>query len=898
MKRARAGASNPPRTILDGVIIPERMDSRRFALGADLGYTSLARTDPPEELREAAEANERRTDKEFESLHLERTARLISMREKLRSASEAFVRRMTPPQKRVSGHLHIALFLERDKVDGTPTVKCLETYLVKGVPTPPTVVPKSGVWKEADRSDDNAKKLKDFKRRLKKFNETKEKFFKNGPDWMEQCDKERLWLDFLRIKEQMKGVWQEIGLEEISKKQMKTIPAKAFGVKQGKTSFFEIDGVLFLVYLKMRMCIDYRAANLGIATEEAVGLLGLSHLIAIAARAASEVQAWPWTCDQRKIDLVADVETERKRRAEFKRVGNLMDETTRPRSTGPKHASQFGWAACDVGSYYYNFMVDDPGNNLFCIWDPTSDADDRCVTPKKGLVPANKEVTEENKTRHALLCGGAYPPTGRWRVFRSECCLFGALASVYGPWAVSESLQRALWRDGVLCIMYVDDNLHTNDLAPLDTGGPLHGLSRLECDHTFTVNSMRSLGLPIPEGKIQSHSANATQRLGEVIEALGFQVRVSLDPAVLRTLVEPSEERIRKTLLAYDDAILRLTTDPSFPSSDEDDKVLQKVVGKLGFLTSLKDPRAAKPVISRAYKVIGLGFHRGRQKETKALLSTLKDRTVGVPPVEIERTTSQERWTYYSDASLDEEGRTELGGILFPPSSETSTEDLRVASTDRERPQRRPLAFRIVLDKEEAGKLISAKLAGSEDIFLSKAEEMQFHASLRRSTHIGLFETIAVAGARLLEAEWKKRHLKQEPDPTREEQTLLLVDNLGAAFALVKATSDNRFFKALVEAECLLSRGRLRHYSYVFSERNIADTLTRRELLDSLIQQFNPDFIDIGLTDCLPPPAMFKESFFAPFERELEEYTLKRTEEEKHKRTEPVQEEKKKKRKK
>ena len=275
---------------------------------------------------------------------------------------------------------------------------------------------------------------------------------------------------------------------------------------------------------------------------------------------------------------------------------------------------------------------------------------------------------------------------------------------------------------------------------------------------------MRTTGLPIPEAKLQAHSRGPKGILDHLVEVLGFQVRISTDPSVLRTAVGPSAERVRKTEIAFAALAHRLLTEEGFPQSEEDDKEVQKVVGKLGFLVSLRDTKGAKPTISRVNKVIGLALHRGHPRELLDLLQTMRQRTVGVPPLEIPERKNQERLTYYSDASLDDAGTAELGGIFFPPSKETTTEELRKAGQD---PQRRPLAFRLVIDKEDAIRRCKSFLvAGGTRADLPQDWEAQLDASLRRAAHIGLFETLAAAAAKLITAAWES---KRTPPRARKQ---------------------------------------------------------------------------------------------------------------------------------
>ena len=115
---------------------------------------------------------------------------------------------------------------------------------------------------------------------------------------------------------------------------------------------------------------------------------------------------------------------------------------------------------------------------------------------------------------------------------------------------------------------------------------------------------------------------------------------------------------------------------------------------------------------------------------------------------------------------------------------------------------------------------------------------------------------------------------------------MIMVDNIGAAFALIKATSDSRTLKSLVEAEAILVGDEARHISYVFSERNIADCLTRKELLDAMLEQFDPEMILIEFEDLLPPAELFLDSFFAPFEAQIEEALLVKAKKRKRKQEE------------
>ncbi len=849
------------RTTVDQAALDKKRLLYRDGVVYDSKQTHLGSVSVPQDLREAVYWYETVSDQDFYDQRRRAMAQLVMRRKSDEDRNRRWRSQMPAHLANTSGKLNMSLLAARDETG------IVETLLREGVPQPPIDFPKNKLWREVHPLArlEQRRRMKKFQKSVKSFHKDPLRSFEHGIDWMELPEQERMLLEFREKARQFEGAFHPTTIAELLRDGL-TIPARAFGVKQGAS--FTVDGSwgTATIFRKLRMCIDFRPSNNGVMSQNAIGICSINTILTVMKRLMCRENSWDLVREVAKKDLVVETGAEKQLRKMIKEKKHFAEpEEPEARAYGPRRPRPVTCSLADAKDYYYLFGNKTPKRSAFAIWNPFfSNKEDREIIPEAKVTDGIKrmeEMSADELRRHPMFTGGATaarkrdtePDMGKWEFYSSDVALFGSLSSVYGPWSVSTSMESAYWKnEKLLTSIYVDDHVvvsHRSKTTVRSFDGQDIEITRAAMDMELLLFFGNESKIPFPEGKQQ---AGDEERF---LTVLGYEIELSEDPTMLPFLVGASDARKAKTIKIVKDTIERLretrTEELDEKRTLEVTNMVASATGRILFQTAIADKQGAKPRCARIAKICEAGLHANRK--TGALADLLQEVLEGLrvaTKLTVTDKARTKRWLFYSDAAL-EKGVVSMGAILYPPDD------------------RQPVGVSFEMTEEDLHAALTS--AGWDGVVRRKP-----------TTHIGVWE--AIAALFLDELIEHARAMHGLPDDEDADVFCVNVDNLGSCFALTKGASDCRFSNAIARAFRDKMADKNLFFSYIFSERNPADALTRKEILTAIIDVAGPAMSNKTLDRYVARFAGgVEKAFFANFEDDLEKLASNKREKKKRK---------------
>ena len=531
--------------------------------------------------------------------------------------------------------------------------------------------------------------------------------------------------------------WLDLGIWEVAKEgEVVDLPALAFPVEQGVRP----DGTP-----KNRLCVDSRGKNLRQYPMDAVRLLGTRAAVEAYGRLASDkADASISVLVQGKRDVVQDVLLEKDFRTRVQSdlavslaangVGRISKDAN------PDFAFIGRSAVRDMSGYYYQLGQDRVDCNVFAL--PEEVVGD----------PAGDDEPGAQAT---------------WTTIKSSCCLFGSLSSVWGALFVSEAVMLLMSECcGLLSLMYVDD---------------IHLIARALClkrserlmDLVFFL-----IGLEVSDEK--SKSTDIQEWL--VVLGVSYRFPSHMDAVFLNT----SEEKRMKGLLQVQDAFSALE------AGNISVKMIQSLRGLYQFLTQFRPSSAGVAKCLDGWtdeEKFGLWIKNGKMRRCLAFgLEVMRKELEELEEVWITVAREQAAVVHlYSDASLSESGKAEIGAVLVGDHLE------------------RPVGWGFVVEKPD-------------DFGIGGLD-------------IGFFEAVAAQMA------------QQLADLSEDFHVFHHIDNLPDVYSITKGVSSSAATSSVIDVlrQDMKKRNSSIYYSWISTHRNVSDCYTRPEKLRLLKSWYDVD---------------------------------------------------------